>query len=48
MSKNKTKHSTVVVTDNNGKVICYLSARDEENGLDAQYNLMGYNITVVE
>lgn len=48
MSKNKTKHSTVVVTDNNGKVICYLTLRDEERGLDAHYNLMGYNVSVVE
>ena len=44
MSIKKNKHSVAVVLDEKGKVIGYLSARDEQQGLDIQLNMQGYKI----
>lgn len=49
-SKSRNKHSTLVVkrkhTCRDGSIklvtVCYLSQRDEENGLDSQYYMQGY------
>jgi len=56
MSKTKTKHSTCAVyrpIKRNGvstglwQLIGYLSARDEEQGLDIRYDKMGYKIVAL-
>ena len=47
MSKNKNKYSTCVVVDSKGRVICYLSSKDEEMGLDIRYDLMGYKVNAL-
>ncbi len=48
MSKTKTKYSTcaIIKTTKKGNkiIIGYLSARDEENGLDIHYDMLGYTI----
>lgn len=44
MSIKKNKHSVAVVLDEKGKVVGYLSARDEQQGLDIQLNMQGYKI----
>lgn len=45
MSKTKTKYSTVKVVDRKtGKIKGYLSRRDEERGIDAQWDRRGYDI----
>ena len=43
MTKTKNKYSVAKVTKN-GKLIGYLSNRDEEQGLDIVLDLQGYNI----
>lgn len=45
MSKTKTKYSTVVAVKGNEKI--YLSAKDEEKGLDILLDLQGYTITAL-
>jgi len=40
----KNKHSVAVAVKDNGKVYRYLSARDEEKGLDIQLDLRGYTV----
>lgn len=45
MSKTKTKYSTVKAVK--GKEVIYLSAKDEEKGLDIQLDLQGYTITAL-
>lgn len=42
MTKKKNKHSVTVAVKGNERI--YLSARDEENGLDILLNLQGYTI----
>ena len=44
MSIKKNKFSVSKVVNKKGSVVCYLSARDEENGLDIQYDLQGYTV----
>lgn len=44
MSIKKSKYSVSQVNDENGKVIGYLSSRDEERGLDATLDLQGYTV----
>lgn len=54
-SKSKNAHSVVVVkekrTMKDGSIrefiVCYLSQRDVDNGLDIQYDLMGYTIYAI-
>ena len=43
MSKTKNKCSTCVVKKN-GRIVGYLSAKDEEQGLDIKLDLQGYEI----
>lgn len=47
MAIKKNKHSVAVVLDENGKVVGYLSPRDEEVGLDIQLNMQGYTIVAL-
>ena len=47
MSIKKNKHSVAVVLDEKGKVVGYLSSRDEEVGLDIQLNMQGYKIVAL-
>ena len=47
MSIKKNKHSVAVVLDENGKVVGYLSTRDEQQGLDIQLNMQGYTIVAL-
>lgn len=47
MSKNKTNRSTCVVKDKKGNIICYLDAKDEENGVDIEYDLKGYIVEAI-
>lgn len=44
MSKRKNKYSVAKVLNKKGYVIGYLSAKDEENGLDSQLDMQGYTI----
>lgn len=44
MSKNKTKASVAVVVDKKGKVVGYLSRRDEEQGKDIEYDRKGFTV----
>lgn len=43
MSERKNKFSVLTVFKN-GVIVGYLSARDEENGLDIELDLKGYTI----
>ena len=43
MAKTKNKYSVAKVTKN-GKLLGYLSSRDEEQGLDIVLDLQGYTI----
>lgn len=47
MAIKKNKHSVAVVLDEKGKVVGYLSARDESLGLDVQLNMQGYTIVAL-
>ena len=44
MANKKNKYSVSKVLNQKGNVIGYLSARDEENGLDIELDLKGYTI----
>ena len=44
MSERKNKYSVSKVLNKKGTIIGYLSARDEENGLDISLNMNGYTI----
>ena len=45
MAKKKNRHSVAVATKGNEKI--YLSAKDEEKGLDILLDLQGYTITAL-
>lgn len=47
MAIKKNKHSVAVVLNEKGKVVGYLSARDESQGLDVQLNMQGYTIVAL-
>lgn len=47
MSRTKTKYSVSKVVSKNGVLIGYLSSRDEENGLDIQYDMQGYVVSAL-
>ncbi|QIG60933.1 hypothetical protein [Listeria phage P100plus] len=44
MAINKNKHSVAVVKTQTGKIVGYLSTRDEENGVDIQMDMQGYTV----
>jgi len=44
MSIRKNKYSVAMVLNKKGRLIGYLSSRDEQNGLDIQLDLQGYTI----
>jgi len=44
MSIRKNKYSVAMVLNKKGRIIGYLSSRDEQNGLDIQLDLQGYTI----
>lgn len=45
MAKTKTRHSVLKATK--GKEVIYLSAKDEEKGIDIKLDLQGYKITAL-
>ncbi|UDM72763.1 hypothetical protein [Vagococcus fluvialis] len=47
MAIKKNKHSVAKVLNSKGRVIGYLSAKDEENGLDIHYDMMGYTVVAL-
>lgn len=47
MAIKKNKHSVAVVLDEKGKVVGYLSARDESLGLDVELDMLGYKIVAL-
>lgn len=48
MNKTKTKNTTAVVKDKKGKVVGYLTAKHEEQGVYVQLDMQGYTIVSVE
>ncbi|EOA3821360.1 hypothetical protein HRE31_13220 [Enterococcus faecalis] len=46
MQKKKTKDSTCKVLKN-GKIVGYLTAKDEENGKDIELDKQGYTIVAI-
>ncbi|WP_207463751.1 hypothetical protein [Enterococcus mundtii] len=44
MSTTKNKYSVSRVIDHKGRVIGYLSTRDEERGLDIRLDMKGYTV----
>ena len=48
MQKEQTKESTLKVLDQDGKIIGYLTAVDEEQGKDIQLDLEGYTIVAID
>lgn len=44
MSIRKNRYSVAKVVNSKGKVVGYLSSKDEENGLDIQLDMQGYTI----
>ena len=48
MQKEQTKESTLKVLDQDGKIIGYLTAEDEEQGKDIQLHLEGYTIVAID
>ena len=48
MQKEQTKESTLKVLDQDGKIIGYLTAEDEEQGKDIQLDLEGYTIVAID
>ena len=42
MSKAKNKYSVAKVINKKGRVIGYLSTKDEEKGIDIQLDMQGY------
>lgn len=44
MTKRKTKKSVAQVVNKDGKIIGYLTEKDEERGLDIELDMQGYTI----
>jgi hypothetical protein len=44
MSKTKNKYSTCIVYNKKNQIVCYLSLKDEENGVDIRLDMQGYKI----
>lgn len=44
MSTKQTKYSTCKVLDSKGHIHCFLSAKDEEQGVDIQLDIQGYKV----
>ena len=47
MSIKKSKFSVAKVLNKKGRIVGYLSTRDEENGLDISLDLQGYTIVTL-
>lgn len=48
MNKYRTKNTTCVVKDKDGKIVGYLTWKHEEQGLDIELDMQGYTIEVIE
>ena len=48
MQKEQTNESVAKVLDQDGNVIGYLTAQDEEQGKDIQLDLQGYTIIAID
>ena len=48
MNKTKTKNTTCVVKTKEGKIVGYLTWKHEEQGLDAELDMKGYIIEVID
>ena len=47
MSERKNKFSVAKIINKKGRIVGYLSTRDEENGLDARLDSQGYTIVAL-
>ena len=47
MAIRKNKYSVAAVINKKGRIVGYLSTRDEENGLDARLDMQGYKIVAL-